>query len=321
MTTLSRDRSAWLCLVETLVLLALGLGACRRHQQIDSGPAVQRGPAPAYAAVAAAYNARLIHLDRLSGSCSLNIRARGLEDDRIKEQVQGNLQIMLPSSIALRIDKFGQVLFYLGSNIERYWWFDLTHDAKVAMVGEHDRATLETVTSFGIPVHPLDLIEVLGIKSLPAQAGAGARVAWSPNGRLLGVTLAGRWGLRQYWLDPASYDPMQIELQTPAGEALVKCRLERFHTIEVVGDANARPRVAEQFFVELPRQEAQVTITLQDVKNPGPAQRVKVFDLPTLLTYYNIEDVRSVDGAAQGASPPADGKSPAPASPAKDGRR
>ncbi len=278
-----------------MMLMACG---CRRHERLDE-PVIARGPVPSYGVVAAAYNARVQHLERLSGSVALNIKARNAEGEQITEQVEGNLQIALPSSVALRVDKVGQTVFYLGSNPQRYWWFDLTQDPKTAAVGSHALATPEAVTSFGIPVHPLDLIEVLAIRPLPEEKDAGkdgaSALAWSKNGRLLGVTLRGRWGQRRLWLDPETYEPVEIELLKDDGRVLVRCMLSGLRTIEVDNDANARPRVAQRFFIDLPLQDAQVVITLEAARNLGERMRMRVFDLETLLDYYKIQRVVNID--------------------------
>ena len=53
------------------------------------------------------------------------------------------------------------------------------------------------MAEFGLPVHPLDLLEVMAIKPIPepgTEAAEKAELAWSKDGHYLYLTLPGRWG-------------------------------------------------------------------------------------------------------------------------------
>jgi hypothetical protein len=253
---------------------------------------------PAYAEVANAYNARVRRLERLQAGVSMIVRAPKENNELTKDQVQGNLSMMLPSSVALRLDAYSKTIFRLGSNEERYWWIDLTKHPKVAMVGAHSAATPERVSAFGLPVHPLDLIEVFAIKPLPEpgtpEAGK-AELAWSPDGQQLGLTLPGRWGKRRFWLDPKTYSPGKIELMDEGGQTVVLGTIDGFQQIAVEGDTTVHPYIPKKLELELPLQEATVLIETHDATNPGPRQRVQVFNLQTVLASDGVDKVVDID--------------------------
>jgi len=282
---------------------------CRSGQvrEPDKGGAVQRGELPAYDVVAAKYNERVAGLEQVETLVSLGITAKNEKGERIKNQVEGNLKIKLPSSASMRVDKAGKSIFYLGSNEQHYWWIDLTADPKVAMVGQHAKATPESVSNFGVPVHPMDLIEVMAVRPLPAKGEGGdrAKLAWSENGRALIVSLPGRWGERRFSLDPETYDPIRIELLDGTGNTVVSAVHTDFVTAEVVGNVGARPRLSKRIDLTLPAQDATVTVAVYEPKNPGPQMRVQVFNLRAVLQAYNVQKVVDIDGARADNDPPA----------------
>jgi hypothetical protein len=289
------------CLAAAGVMCVGALFGCDHSKVKGEGPPVApvaRGPVPAYAQVAGVYNARVRRLERLA--CPVGVVVHGRDDrgNALREQVEGNLQLALPANVALRLDKVSQTVFYLGSNETKYWWFDLTGD-KTALVGSHEKATPEAVASFGLPVHPLDLLEVLAIKPIPdpnAEQATHAMLVWSKDGKYLGLTLPGRWGgERRFWLDPQTFDPVRVELIDKAGVLAVAGALSKYAQVEVASDTTVHPWMATQFDVELPAQQATAVLTLVRPVNPGESQRAKLFDLDGLLKYYKIQKVVDID--------------------------
>ena len=94
-----------------LIGVAAMIGGCRgsgEPRPADVGPAVQRGALPAYDAVANGYNARVAHMDRIEAQVASNVTAVNEKGEQIKSQVEGNLRVMLPASVSLRVDKVGK---------------------------------------------------------------------------------------------------------------------------------------------------------------------------------------------------------------------
>src|SRR5262249_54442096 len=120
------------------------------------------GPAPAYADLAARYNANIAGLDRLWSRAVVELNWR---DDRGKkrfEQGDGNLITGLPDRVALSIGKLGNTLFWAGGDAQRYWLFDLQGD-KVAYVGRHAYIGSPCTLESPLAVQPRDLVRLLGI--------------------------------------------------------------------------------------------------------------------------------------------------------------
>jgi hypothetical protein len=283
--------------------------ACRGGPERAPEPVapIPRGEPPSYAEVASAYNARIQRLERLQAGITMVIRARNAQGDSINEQVEGNLSIAQPSGFALRMDKVGKTIFRLGCNDTRYWWVDLTKDPKIAMVGAHSEATPERVQSLGIPMHPLDLLEVMAIRPLPEPGtpdAAAARVAWSDDGRRLGVSLPGRWGQRRFWLDPQSYAPQVVELLDERGEVAAHATITGFQSITVAGDATVRPLIPKRIDLRLPQNDALVIIETHQASNPGPRLRMQVFDLSAVLRSDGVDKVVDVDQPPAPGAPP-----------------
>jgi hypothetical protein len=296
----------WWALVAACAVLALG--GCCHNQKKDGEGVIVRGALPAYASVAEKYNARVVRLERLACPADLVVKYKDDKGKPLRDEVTANVQIALPASVVVRVDKVGQTVFYLGSNDTRYWWFDLT-DEKTALVGLHEKATPEAVTSFGLPVHPLDLLEVFAIKPIPGagtEQATHAVLAWSKDGHYLGLTLPGRWGgLRRFWLDPDSFDPVRVELLDKNGVVAVSAALSRYLMVDVDGDTTVHPRMASDFQVDLPRQQATFSLRLAAPQNPGEAQKAKLFDVDALLKYYRIQKVYDIDApkaARQGST-------------------
>src|SRR4051812_43924162 len=207
-------------LLAAALLLLTTITACEHTRPTPTEPPILRGPVPPYATVATAYNARVTRLERIAAAGDVRVHYKNDSGNPLSEQCESNVQLALPANVAIRLDKVGQAIFYLGSNETRYWWFDLTNE-KSALVGSHDKPTPESVAAFGLPVHPLDLLEVFAIKPVPApdsEQATHASLAWSRDARSLGITLPGRWqGQRRFWLDPNTYDPIRVELLDRSG--------------------------------------------------------------------------------------------------------
>ena len=278
------------------VLLMLGAcGALPRGEKPP--PGAQHGtPLPDAGTVVGAYNTRVRDLDRLRAPITLVIDSpkEGGGGGRSRDQVDGSLQVMLPSSVALRIDKVGQALAYLGSNDDTYWWFDLG-DQKRAYVGAHALASPEKARRFGLPVHPLDLMELAGVTPLPNASLL--TLAWTNDG-LLQVRVPGRWSSRRLVLDPRSYEPTRIEIIDRGGRVAAGANLSRYQRVDVDRLATSPARIAGQVEIEIADADVRASLAIVEPRNPGERLRLKAFDLAAMLDSYNIKDVRDMDAPA-----------------------
>lgn len=279
------------------------LAACETGQAKPgpNGPDRVSGPLPAYATIAGAYNARVKRLEKLTAQVTVVIDAPNEGGGRINEQVEGSLQIKPPREIALRLDKVGQTLFYLGSNSDKYWWFDLSKE-RIAQVGVHSRVTPDAASRFGLLIHPLDLIELIGMTPLPPPGPSGlpkdAKLAWSRDGLAWQLDLPGRWGARRYLLDPKTGDPVQIELLDGKGRVNVSAAMGKYQRVEIRGDMTVYARLPEYYSIVVPHEDTRATLSLYGPTNPAERWKEGPFDLERLLSAYGIERIIDVDAAA-----------------------
>lgn len=261
-------------------------------------------PLPAWAEITKAYNGRLEGLDRLRAPVTAVVEAPDGKGGRRKDQLEGNLQIILPDRVALRLDKVGQTVFQVGCDQTKYWSLDFTGEP-VALVGLHAKLGPRSASRLGVPVHPFDLIDLLAITPLPAS-DKGVRVEWSRGRDMLIVTLPARAGSgasRRLTLEARSMYPTKVELLDAKGGVLAAGDLSRYVTVELPGVAISRTRIAERYEVVLPGEDARVTLSVYDPKNPGSSMRAQAFDLEALCAAYGVEKVYDLDRPVSGSKP------------------
>lgn len=234
-----------------------------------SAPVVK--PLPSVASVVQAQNERVRGLDTLWARVSLRVDGKLANAQLNKEEAEGYLQVVLPKKVAVSINKLGNTYFYLGSNDELYWWFDLSGD-KRAYFGRHASATSETVDRFGIPVHPLDLIELMAITPAPGagQPGTPEKLHWSADGTLLWYDVAARGSVKRVLIDPKSLQPVMVELLDSSGKVVVRSELSKYAAFASRSIPGQNPSVASRCIIKVPRQDLTITINLNDPGSGSP---------------------------------------------------
>lgn len=268
--------------------------------QTPPAPPTPTGPLPTVQDVIATYNARVERLEAIESPVELVIRATDAEGKETKEQGEGNLKMVRPRKIALRIDKVAQTFFWLGSNDEKYWWFDLRGDEKVALVGTHAMAKPEVAARFGLPVHPVDLLDLAGVA--PLESGEKASISWAKDGRHVVVEMPGRWGVKRLTIEPKSGEASAVEILDAALNVVVSSRLEKYEAVKVRGDAAATARMATKLVARVPSAKASVELLIHSPVNNGAA-RIKdanfVYDeLKRVLGAEKEIDLDSVEAQA-----------------------
>ncbi len=291
-----RRAGRWIVLAALVPVVGAIVVGCANDK--DSGVPVERGPAPTFEEVAARYNARVAGLDRLWARTTVRYWGYDAEDRKVEESGEGYLQMIRPRKLFFSVGKVGETGFELGSNDDRYWWIDVQN--KIATVGEHARARPETLRRSGVPVHPLDLIEVLGVTEL--TRGAETRPRWTRDGRRLELSLPGRWGgTRVLYLDPERWEPVEIRLLDAAGELAVRAELSDYERIETPVEREVATRVATRVMISVPGRRSEIRVTLYDPENRGARMKERAFSLETLLSEYGVERERNLDAPVAGA--------------------
>jgi hypothetical protein len=281
--------------------LALHVGCASQGIRPGDGPvhrpvpAAQRAPIDR-AAIAAAYNARVGELTSLKTPATLVIDRPDAPatKGRSRDQVEASLQFVAPAKVSLHLTKVAQSLAHIGSDDRAYWSIQLGDD-KRAYVGVHDRATIAKARSLGLPVHPLDLIELLCVTPLPPDAA----MRWSDDGSAVLVSTPGRWGRRVLWLDPTTYEPFRVALGDTRDVVAVSARLSRWKPVFVDGNARAAARVPGFVAVSIPgptkQDEARIDISIIDPRVEPRRIKPGAFDLRALLDAYRVREVIDVD--------------------------
>jgi hypothetical protein len=263
-------------------------------------PAANLEPAPDAAAVIAAYNRRVADLSRLRSPLSAVLDLPELNEQgeptgsRTKDQLDGNLQLIQPDRVSLRMDKVQQTVFFMGAGNGQYWFITMGDDP-AAYKGEMSKATLAKARSLGLPIHPLDLLDLMAITPLPSNA----QVAWW--GERIRVTAAARWGTRELLLDPATFEPSAVWLRDRAGDIAVWAELTNYKDAPVAGKGAATARIPGRVRAQVPgvtsAGDAFIELFLAKPENPGLRLREKQFDFAAVLDASGAKEVIDIDAA------------------------
>jgi hypothetical protein len=268
------------------------LTACKSRPDQRGDRPVERGPAPAYADAAARFNEVARAYDHLWTPVALRVRSRDAESGNMTEDLlDGHFQAIAPDRVALRIDKLSETYAYLGSDEDRYWWIDVK--AGSAIVGTHAKATPGALADFDIPVHPLDLIALLGIVPVD-PAGYGA-TRWSSDGRSLGILTRAHFGNKILWVDPRTYEPRAVEITDENGRTTLRSTITRPERIPIDGDRDSKARIATQYDVTFEGLDFALGVRLQDPQNRRERARPSAFNVDTVLKTYRVKDITDVD--------------------------
>lgn len=306
-----QGRRAILGAVSGMVALAAMLAGCEgtggRGSTAKPGPIVvpTKDPPP-YAEIAKAYNARVRRLEALRASADVVLDTVDDKGKASSHQAEASLQFVRPQKVSLKISKVSNEVFLLGANTESYWWLDLSGDEKVALMGTVSKATRESGRAFGVPVHPLDFVELLGIQPLPEMMASGAApstrgvVRWTADGRSVALTMPAREGFKRMILDPTDYTPERIELLDDVFRPVVSSRHEKYQRVNVVGEAGAGAWMPTRIAIDVPASQTKLDLTLFNLTNPG-AEKIKpmVFDMQGLIRDRDIQRVISLDERAR----------------------
>jgi hypothetical protein len=277
-----------------LMVAAVIAGGCSCRVQPAPGPEpMERGPAPEYAEVAARYNERVADVGLIWAQATTRIWYTDEEGRDQSEQADSYLQHIAPNNVLLEITRFGKKYGLLGANDEFYWWI-LTDD-RTAVVGSHEQTTPEAAAQAGLPVHPLDLLALIGAAPLAPESGAG-EVWWSEEGhRRLMVASPARWGRIVMALDPDTYEPLAVEMQR-GGRPAVSSELGDYMPYERRSNPSD-VRMPGAVMIYAHESEARIRMSPYDYHATSRRPNRGVFDLTDLLQRNRIapENTRRVE--------------------------
>ena len=289
------------------------LGACAALSACESGGSrvAQRSdkPVPAYEDVAQRYNERASRLSRIWARAVVSIDYKDENGKRRYKQGDGHLQLIQPGRLALSIGKLGEVVLWLGSDDARYWLLEPREHHR-GYVGRHDRITRAKTEMLGIPVAPLDLIELLGVTPLPESPASGASVAWDATGVHLLLDLPVPDGHWRYTLDAETFFPTAIELFQGAGNQLVlRATLKRYEPVTLRGVGGVFPRMASRIDLRHHESGALMRMTFEGMTDGGRHRLMpEVFQLASLVDALGIREMTDLDQPAHVQSGEAPGR-------------
>jgi hypothetical protein len=274
-----------------LAVIGAGLWLFVSGCKSPSKPEVElHDPPPSYATIAKAHNDRVAQLQQLYAVGTIEFRWK---DDKGSHFENGHVELWLslPRRTALRIDKVGEVLLWLGSDDERYWFFDLLSKESSLKVGRHDEAVAADEASTVLGMRPLVMLDLLALKALPTDGQDvavtldAARNAWMVQVNGDGVAIP---ATRMYF-DRATLLPMRVEVLDAAGEIRTSSSLRRYQSVTQAGMSPAAfPKFATLIDIFASTDDAangSVKLALDEATGVVDDQPLdRVFDLERLMS-------------------------------------
>lgn len=288
-----------------------GCSAVEQHKPSDpgAGELPKRSP-PTAADFAAVHNARVAGLAKLWTRATVRIHGVDAEGAKVDEQVDGRLILEMPDHLHMRISKLGEPYFLLGSNGTKFWWFDLSKEDRTAFVGLHAAATREQVQRFGLPVHPLDLIELLAISPIPPAApkDPATRTRWV-SATEAEIELPARWGVEIIRFNAATKQPTSVRLTDERGVVVVRSELSEFDAVPFFAGPGQAPKFERRVVLHLSEDAKaapggpRLTVTL-DLEFPEEPKRInpELFDLEAQRKQQDIRTVKPLGAAPAGGA-------------------
>jgi len=263
-----------------------------------AAPASDAGRAAgvAYGELASAHNARASRLGRLWARAAVQLKYTDREGVARREQGEGHLQVIQPSRLALSVGKLGEVLFWLGSDERMFWWFELGESSR-ASVALHENATRACAGELALPVHPLDLLDLLGVTALPSSSPSGVKVDGA--GRLV-VDVPARLGARRVFFDPGTRRPVRVELWRAGDRSpVIRAELSEYERVDVPGEGGVDPRAASRVRVRHLESGSEMVLFLSDMTDGSRSGRLEpiAFDFGGLLDAHAPGEVVVLDEA------------------------
>lgn len=292
-------RSFIACLA--LATALCGLCGCASGPSLPH-PVAEGATPPSYAEIAQRHNQRVNPLANVSSAVVTRLWFTDDEGKSRQEQMEGRLIVVPPRDVFMRFDKLGETYALLGSNDTQYWWIELgqTRHAWLGLHETHARAEPHASVEiprdpvdFGLPVHPVDLVELLAITPLPrGDLPDAAVVGWSDDRRWIEVTVPAAAGFKRMTFDRRTFEPTRVELLGADGASLIAADLMSYVRVDIFG-VRPRPRIAGEIEINLP--EARVRIRLAEPATLTRPPRGETFDFERLITRYRVRDVTMID--------------------------
>lgn len=318
----------------TISVVLLVIAGCKSQPIIEPS-----GPPPPYHTIAQTHNERLAKLQRVEGNGVVEIRWR---DEKGRHFEQGNvelwLQFDLPSGdgrlataagqndpsqgptaflarTALRVEKLGELLLWLGSNEERYWLFDLTRDEKTLYTALHTEP-VNYQQEGALSIRPLVLLDLLAFTPLPVDQAQEPDVQFDQTHGAWAVKTTGRSGPIRTYFDPVTLLPSRVEALDAGGRPTIYSTLRRYQGVRQEGvSLLAFPKMAHLVDIATvesddsdrdPGQTGEVKLVLNEASTMVSDEILgRVFDFDRLLRGLNPQRIEGELPPRQALAPTA----------------
>ena len=274
----------------------------------DNKPAANRATLPKANDVVRAYNRRVADISRMRTPVSAVIDVPRVDEngkltgERQKDQLDGNLQFIQPDRVSLRMDKVQQTVFSLGSGGGKYWFITMG-DEPVAYTGSMSKATLAKAKSLGLPIHPLDLLELMAVTPMPENA----KLSWW--GEYVRVVAPARWGTREVLVNAKTFEPAAVWLRDASGKIAVWAETTNFKSVAVEGKGTTAASVPGRVRAVVPGAAVKgaagkntavdgasyIELFLAKPENTGNRIREKQFQLDAVLEAASVKEIVDID--------------------------
>ncbi len=265
-------------------------------------------PPPTYAEIAAAHNSNIERLRHVHATGQIELWWSD-ESGRYHEPCRAQLWLDLPRKTALRMEKFGEVLMWLGSDDQRYWFFDgLDREETVLYVGDHDAARL-VPHRVALVTNPFVLLDLMALVPLPKPCGpADPAVAYDADHDAWRVQVPGLGGRIRVYFDRSTRRAKRVEALAEDGTVVATSDLGRYESVEQTGVAPLdRPKFPTKVDILLPPGDDRVMLA---VEGPQSTTNARVFELDRLIQALRPDRVVEVrpdaadDGGRRGMIEP-----------------
>jgi len=278
-----------------LALLACTLTACKTSPTGSPSPAAA-GPPPSYPEIADRFNERADRLGRIWANATAQFSYLDEQGDRHNEQGEGHLQLITPDRFALSIGKISEVLFWLGCDADRYWFFEMYEGNRVS-IGRHRNIGSPCNRDLGLPANPIDIIDLLGVTPLPIDAPG--ETSWSTNGKWLVVDAPGRATWRRLFLDPETLLPQRVELYDPTDTSapIVFSSIELYESVTLEGVGGFFPKAPSRLQIDHEQSGTSIRLFLHNMNDGKTRGRLSdaVFTFESLVEAFGPEEITVLD--------------------------
>ena len=258
-----------------------------------------RNTRPDATAIIESHNLNASRLKQIDATGVLQIRWVQSNGRTREEQGEAHLWIDQPRKTALRVSKLGEDLFWIGSDQERFWLFDLLDDDNTSLITHpHGTSLVWGDGADAIELQPLALLDLMGVTELRQTDG---EPTYSDTDQCWLIPVSGAAGPLLIAWDPTTRIVRGLKLLDQDGDVRMTSSLRRRASVDIFdGVAFERPQMATLIDFEVPDGRGRLKLALeQDVFGDLGDQPVdRLFNLDVLRRRFRPDNVQGdADGS------------------------